>query len=138
MPRGEFQPRHSERPGDDRIKQALETLEQGIDVITSSETFAAYLTLLSKLHSYSAQNALLIYLQRPDASMIAGYRRWQELGRQVKKGEKGITILVPYKRKRPPETEEEEERVILSGFGIGHTFDVSQTEGAPLPEPPVV
>ncbi len=84
-------------------------------------------------------------MQAPEASRVAGYKRWQELGRQVKKGEKGIAILVPHRRRLRREQDESEERgedeaqrgsTTVSSFGVGKVFDVSQTEGEPLPEPP--
>jgi hypothetical protein len=70
-------------------------LEQGIDTILTEDEFTRYLHLMSRLPHYSAGNLALIYAQCPDATHVAGYRRGQELGRQVRKGEKGITILVP-------------------------------------------
>lgn len=62
---------------------------------------------MARFHSYSAGNIALIRLQRPDTTQVAGYQRWEELGRHVKKGEKGITILVPHKRKMTDENEDE-------------------------------
>jgi antirestriction protein ArdC len=138
MPRGEFQPRHHERQQEDRVKQALQTLEQGIDAILTEESFASYLRTMARLPQYSAGNLALIYAPYPTATRVAGYRKWQELGRQVKKGEKGITILVPHKWKVPAETEEDEERVLVRGFGTGTVFDIAATDGPPLPEPPPV
>ncbi|MDQ2744220.1 MAG: ArdC-like ssDNA-binding domain-containing protein, partial [Chloroflexota bacterium] len=86
---------------------ALQTLEQGIDSILTSDSFADYLRTMARFHSYSASNVALILTQRPDASRVAGYRRWQDLGRQVNKGEKGIHILVPHKRRITAEKEED-------------------------------
>jgi antirestriction protein ArdC len=138
MPRGEFQPHHHEHQQQDRVKQALQALEQGIDAILTGEGFACYLRTMARLPQYSAGNLALIHAQCPDATRVAGYRRWQELGRQVKKGEKGITILVPHKWEVAAETEEDEERVIVRGFGTGTVFDIAATDGPPLPEPPAV
>ena len=73
----------------------LELLEQGIKDLTSSERWTAWLESAAKFHHYSFGNQLLIALQRPDASRVAGFRAWQELGRQVLKGEHGIRILAP-------------------------------------------
>jgi antirestriction protein ArdC len=118
----------------------MERLEQGIDAILTSENFAAYLRMMANLHQYSFGNVLLIYTQCPSASMVAGYRRWQELGRQVRRGEKGITILVPLKHHiKPEEVEDEREaRWIIRGFGVGTVFDVAATDGPPVPQPPEV
>ncbi len=90
----------------------------------------------------------LILTQAPEATRVAGYKKWQELGRQVRKGEKGITILVPHKRRQSRDHQDADEHkeegtttertvfTSVSGFGIGRVFDVLQTDGDPLPEPP--
>jgi len=128
--------RHRDEDPRERVTAALATLEQGIDGILDSASFAAYLAIMAKFHHYSAGNVLLIHLQNADASQVAGYQRWKQLGRQVKFGEKGIKILVPHARKVSDE-ETGEEQVIVRSFGLGTVFDISQTEGKPLPEPPV-
>lgn len=74
MPRGEYQPRSGEFPPEERVKQALDILEQGIHSILSSEGLAAYLRTLSRFHAYSFSNVLLIAMQRTDATRVAGYR----------------------------------------------------------------
>jgi hypothetical protein len=136
MPRGEYEKGPSPQ---ERTQDALKTLERGIDAILSSDTFADYLRTMARFHHYSAGNIILIRYQKPEATQVAGYQRWKELGRQVKKGERGIKILVPYIRRRnEEESEGREESRVLSGFGVGTVFDVSQTEGPPLPEPPTV
>jgi N-terminal domain of anti-restriction factor ArdC len=139
MPRGEYLPHDGEQPQADRVKDALQTLEAGIDAILDSESFAAYLRTMARLPHYSFGNLVLIHTQHPTPTMVAGYRRWQELGRPVKKGERGIKILVPYKRKITQDEDSVDDagdRVVVRGFGLGTVFDVSQTEGDPLPEPP--
>ena len=73
----------------------MEGLERGVNDILSSENYKKYLKFLSSFHQYSLNNTILIYAQKPDASLVAGYRKWQTMGRQVKKGEKGIRILAP-------------------------------------------
>src|SRR5829696_6792784 len=78
-----------------RQRAVLATLEQGTEAILTSEGFAAYLRTLAKFHSYSFTNVLLIYAQRPDATLDNAYARWKQLGRQVKKGETGIRIFFP-------------------------------------------
>jgi N-terminal domain of anti-restriction factor ArdC len=95
MPRGEYEHRRGVPGQEDRLASALETLETGIDAILDSEHFAAYLRTMARLPHYSFGNLVLIHAQHPAPTMVAGYRRWQELGRQVKKAEHGIKILVP-------------------------------------------
>lgn len=148
MPRGEYPLRPREGEQEDRLQLALQTLEQGIDSILSSEGFARYLQFLARFHSYSSSNVALILMQRPNATHVAGYKKWQELGRQVRKGEKGIAILVSHKRhiiwEQGDVNDEQKdggvtsERTVFTGvhsFGVGRVFDVSQTDGDPLPEP---
>jgi len=138
MPRGERGTHSGESP-QERVAAAVKVLEQGIDSILSSESFAAYLTTMSRFHNYSFGNIALIYTQLPTASRVAGFHKWRELGRQVKAGEKGIKILVPHKHRiKPEDGEEKEETIVLRGFGVGTVFDISQTEGKDLAEPPLV
>lgn len=127
----------------ERQRAVLEQLERGTEAILTSEGFAAYLRSLAKFHSYSFTNVVLIHAQRPDATLVNSYRRWQELGRQVKKGERAIRIFFPMVRaaeadETEPDTGEPAPRRVVTGFGIGNVFDVAQTEGAPLPEPPPI
>lgn len=115
------------------IDELVQALEQG-----KSEKLLEYLAMLSKFHQYSFGNCLLIAMQRPDATYVAGFQRWKELGRFVKKGEKGIGIIAPIARKRKVEDEvgSDESTTVRSvtGFRVVHVFDVLQTEGEPLPE----
>ena len=121
---------------DVRVEEALERLESGVSRILDGEEFKRYLSVAAKFHRYSANNCLLILVQRPDATRVAGYRKWQQLGRQVRKGEKGIKILAPISR-RVAEDEETGEIVrALVGFKTATVFDVSQTDGEELPEAP--
>jgi antirestriction protein ArdC len=113
--------------------RALELLQEGVQGIMTSERWQAALRVRARLHRYSFNNCVLILLQRPDASMVAGFHRWQELGRHVRKGEKGLMILAPIVRKTK-EGDDEARHVV--GFRTAHVFDVSQTEGQPLPTPP--
>ena len=125
---------------EDRLAATLRTLDEGITSILDSDAFAHYLAVMSRFHQYSFGNILLILAQRSDATHVAGYRRWQSLGRQVRKGEQGIRILVPHRRvvelEEGEEGEEGEEMTIVQGFGVGSVFDITQTDGEPLPEPP--
>lgn len=117
-----------------RTNRAYEKLQENVERIRSSEQWKAALQVRAKLHNYSFSNVMLIALQCPDATMIAGYRKWQELGRQVRKGEKSIAILAPLVKKTKDEDGEEKRRVV--GFRAASVFDVSQTDGEELPMPP--
>jgi hypothetical protein len=119
----------------EKVNRALSMLEQGVGRITSGEEFERYLRFSARFHDYSARNCLLILAQRPGASRVAGYRRWQELGRQVRRGEEGIRILAPVSRVVEDEGTGEKVRALV-GFKVASVFDVSQTDGEPLPEAP--
>ena len=118
-----------------KVNRVLSILEEGVERITSGEEFARYLRLSARFHGYSARNCLLILAQRPGASRVAGYRRWQEMGRQVGRGEEGIRILAPVSRTVEDEGTGEKVRALV-GFKVASVFDVSQTDGEPLPEAP--
>ena len=127
-----------------KIDEVLKRLKEGVDGIQESDNFREFLLTMSKFHNYSIGNLILITLQRPDATRVAGYNTWKDLGRWVKKGEKGIAILAPClppKSARVTEREygesDEEEKVTEIRpiyFKVVHVFDISQTEGKPLPE----
>jgi hypothetical protein len=118
-----------------KVDETVELLRGGVEKITASEQFKNYLKFLSAFSQYSANNILLVFLQRPTARMVAGYRRWQELGRQVNRGEKAIRILAPILRKAEDEETGEEARV-LSGFKVVSVYADDQTSGKPIPLPP--
>lgn len=105
-----------------------------------SETLEKYLAFTAKFHNYSLRNCLLIAAQNPEATHVAGYQKWKQLGRQVKRGEKAITIVQPRFSKRETEVvnqagnTETKEVKKLSGFGYAKVFDISQTEGDAVPE----
>ena len=131
----------------DKIGEAMSLLERGIESILDSEGFAEYLRTMARFHTYSFNNVALIQAQRPEATRVAGYRAWQALGRQVRKGEKGMIVFVPHRRRVREEEDpergqgegegrEEPARKILAGFGLGRVFDVAQTDGEPLAEGP--
>jgi hypothetical protein len=109
---------------------SAEALRQG-----KPEDLVRYLRFWGSFHRYSYHNAMLILSQNPDATHVAGFHRWRKVGRYVRKGEHGIAILYPRIRAREDEETGEKER-FLSGFGVGYVFDVSATDGAPLPEAP--
>ena len=116
------------------VQSLIEQLEAG-----HSDALTAYLNAMSRFHNYSLGNILEIARQRPDATRVAGFWKWKELGRSVKKGEKGIRILAPIvgsKRKKKEEAEKDitkQNVPVLVGFRSAYVFDVSQTEGAELP-----
>lgn len=136
----------------DRVRAITDRLEAGIAALFESEKYRAYLSTMAKFHNYSLNNTLLIAMQKPDATLVAGYQAWQrQHGRHVKKGEKGIQIIAPapYKVKKEvdvldPQTgrtkvddrgrpEREIIEVEYPAFRIATVFDVSQTEGKELP-----
>ena len=136
---------------DEKTKQAFSMIEQGVKNVYSSESFKQYLSCLSKFHSYSLNNTLLILSQKPEASLVAGYHAWQtNFNRHVNKGEKGLMILAPVttKEDRLMNKHDENGNVILDEAGnpiqemrvvnLTHfktttVFDISQTSGDPLP-----
>ena len=119
-------------------ERALELLRSGVADLLSSAGWREALAFRRRFHSYSFFNTALIQSQRPDATLVAGFRAWQKHGRQVRKGEKGIAILAPMLKRDEDATDPSEKRVI--GFRIVHVFDVSQTDGDPIPtpEPPLL
>ena len=135
----------------ERMNGIMKSLEKGIRDVFESGRYEAYLDTMSRFHRYSVNNTLLIYLQKPDATLVAGYRSWQErFGRNVKKGEKSIHILAPcpvkqemikdvYDENLSPVLDsdgnpvQEHKEVILPAFKPVPVFDVSQTEGEPIP-----
>ena len=128
---------------DDKLKEITDQLEKGLQDLFSSEKYADYLKTMSKFYGYSASNTLLIYMQRPDASHVAGYNDWKNnFHRHVKRDEHGIKILAPCPYKQRVEREKtgpdgkpvtEIEEVQRAAFKPVTVFDVSQTEGEPLP-----
>jgi hypothetical protein len=112
--------------------EILQRLEQAIGEIHDSESFRQYLDVQSRFHHYSPNNVALILSQRPDATRVAGYNAWLKLHRFVKKGERAIKIIIPMVKKDTDEVTGDEIRRLR--FGTGNVFDVSQTDGEPLPE----
>lgn len=120
-----------------KVKELYGRLLRGVEEVFSSGRLEEFLRFQAQFHRYSFGNALLIYTQKPDATYVAGYKTWQKLGRYVKKGEHGIMIFAPCQRKetiKDEETGAETEIVRLVAFRPAYVFDVSQTEGKPLPE----
>jgi antirestriction protein ArdC len=124
-----------------KSEQVKETIERATEQLVTrlnaghSESLAAYLKVIGRFHRYSLHNVLLIASQKPNASYVPGFRTWNELGRFVKKGEKGILILAPIvRRKAHREDDAEERQALIAGFRAAYVFDVSQTDGQELPE----
>ncbi len=114
-----------------KIDQWMQRLADETDQAAQSAELTRYLTTLARFYTYSAHNCALIAMQRPDAHRVAGYRAWQALGRQVKKGAKGIAILCPAPIKG--KTDAGDDAVIALRFRTGYVFDQVDTEGADLP-----
>ena len=137
----------------EKLNEITASIEQGIKELFQSDKYAEYLRTMSRFHSYSARNTILIHMQRPDATVVAGFNAWKnKFQRHVKKGEKGITILAPTpfkkkieEKKLDPVTQApvvdangnviiEEKEIEIPMFRPVKVFDVSQTEGKPLPQ----
>ncbi len=127
----------------ERHNALLDELAAKVSEFSNSDTWKSYLTVMAKFHDYSSNNTLLITTQYPEARKVAGFKAWQALGRHVKKGEKAIWIIAPIvskqrapklslQEKTPPEGEDSTRTI--RGFRYVPVFDISQTEGADLPE----
>ena len=142
----------AEKPAE-KLKEITDRLEQGITELFDSERYKEYLRVMSKFHNYSFNNTLLIAMQKPDASLVAGFTAWKnQFQRNVKKGEKGIKIIAPspFKIKQEmekidPQTQKpvigrdgkpvtEEKEITIPAYKVVSVFDVSQTEGKELPD----
>jgi hypothetical protein len=121
-----------------KIDAAHQQLVVAVEALTSSEDWRRYLEVMSRFHSYSATNCLMIAFQRPDATRVAGYKTWTTFGRQVQKGAKGIAIWAPvtYKVEAADDEPEPDAARRCVGFRLAYVFDVADTEGDPLPESP--
>ncbi len=123
----------------DKVKSAFDQIAAAIENINTDEDWLQYLEFNSKFYHYSARNILLIYMQKPDASFVKGYKAWHELERYVKKGAKGIAILAPcIKKVKASEdrdksceqgSQDEDEQQKLVGFTVKYVFDISDTDG---------
>ena len=142
----------SEKPAE-KLKEITDRLEQGITELFDSERYKEYLRVMSKFHNYSFNNTLLIAMQKPDASLVAGFSAWKNnFGRNVMKGQKGIKIIAPSPFKIKQEMEKidphtqkpvigkdgkpvtEEKEITIPAYKVVSVFDVSQTDGRELPD----
>ena len=114
-----------------RVDDSLDTLARAVDNVRASETFRQYLDTQARFHKYSWHNTMLIASQCPTATQVAGFRTWQSLKRQVRKGERGIMIFAPCPWKRKNDDGDTESGVF---FRAVHVFDVAQTDGPDLPD----
>ncbi len=121
----------------ERLNGAIELLARGIEGIATSDGYRAYLEAMGRFHTYSANNVALIRMQRPESTRVAGIKAWNGMGRFVTKGEKGITIIRPVTTTIPDDATGEPTRALM-GFTTATVFDISQTNGAPVPERPSV
>ena len=139
---------------DDHLTHAHEQLTTAVEHLVSGEDWAAMLGVAARFHRYSLNNVLLIHHQMPEATRVAGYRAWQALGHQVRRGEHGLAILAPVvrrvaldeaderRRNDPADSEQSPTdskdgaatRKVLAGFKVAKVFDVSQTDGPPIPD----
>jgi hypothetical protein len=109
----------------DKLRAAHDKLQDAVAEIVSGDDWKRMLKIASKFHRYSFNNHLMIFLQRADATVVAGFNRWKSLGRFVKKGEKGIAILAPCKYKTKVESDDGEEQSLqqIRGFRVVYVFD---------------
>ena len=126
----------------EKIKAALDRIESSLAAINTNEDWLQYLCFQSKFYNYSFSNAMLIFSQNPEASYVKGYKAWNQLGRYVKKGSKGLAILAPCFKKtevfKEPENKseyqdaegEKETRRVVSGFRVTYVYDIADTDGS--------
>lgn len=126
----------------DKIKAALERIEQGLATINTDEDWLKFLRFQSLFYQYSFGNTMMIFLQNPEATYVMGYKAWNKLGRYVRKGSKGLAILAPCIKKvevfKEPENKseyhdqegEKETKKVLSGFRIAYVYDIADTDGS--------
>jgi len=124
----------------EKIKAALESIENSLEAINTNEDWLKYLSFQSLFYNYSFRNAILIFLQNPEASYVKGYKAWNKLGRYVKKGSTGISILAPCFRKVEENIEEkqgnrnkdekDEIKKVISGFKFAYVYDIADTDGS--------
>jgi len=125
---------HARKVSEQAFNELIEAVEAG-----KSQKLVDYLKTMGRFHNYSLGNAILIGFQKPDATHVAGFRKWQKLGRYVKKNEKGIAIMAPIVRRKKAvhaddeEDKQERQEETALAFKTAYVFDISQTDGKPLP-----
>ena len=146
-------PENEKQTNRERLKDITDSIERGIQELFQSDKYAAYLRTMSRFHKYSVNNTMLIYMQKPDATLVAGFNKWRDqFERNVTKGEKGIKIIAPTPFKKKIEEQKldpdtklpmldadgkvimEEKEIKIPMFKPVTVFDVSQTQGKPLPQ----
>lgn len=119
-----------------RLEDIRAEIDSAVENLGTAPRWRQWLQFTERFHKYSLNNQLLIAMQKPDATQVAGFNKWKELGRDVNKGEKAIWILAPMVKKRRDDSGDEE--TVVMGFKPVPVFDASQTSGDPLPAPPIV
>jgi antirestriction protein ArdC len=124
----------------EKIKDAFSRIEQGLQNINTDDDWRKYLSFQSRFHNYSFSNTMLIYMQNPNASFVKGYKAWNQLGRYVRKGSKGMAIIAPCVKKRQEceevknedsgAKEEKERKKSISGFRVTYVYDIADTGGS--------
>ena len=127
-------PKNTAKDLNNKIQKHFEELIKATDKARRSKDMMCYLDFCAKFHQYSPANILLIMIARPEATLVAGYNKWKSMGRWVNKGEGGIPILAPLLIKEELEDGLETKRLV--GFKVVYVFDITQTEGEPLPKLP--
>jgi antirestriction protein ArdC len=128
-----------------KVKEGYEMMVKGVSEFLNSNKWKEFLKFQSHFYNYSFGNTVMIFMQKENATYVAGFKTWNKLGRYIKKGEKAIKILAPVKVKVKEEKknkeneekkgrEEQKERYVLKGFKVVNVFDISQTEGKDVPE----
>jgi len=117
-----------------RKDETLERLTNGIAQLTSSDSWTTWLRVQARFHRYSFSDALLVALQCPGATRVTGFHTWRRLGRTVRRGESALWILAPVTRRVASDDDPEQSTHIVTAFRPVPVFDISQTEGDPLPE----
>ncbi|MEG2088059.1 MAG: ArdC family protein [Angelakisella sp.] len=125
------------------LQELTQKLEAGVQELFAGEKYQNYLNAMAKFHQYSFRNSILIFLQNPDATRVAGFNAWKALGRSVNKGEHGLQILAPAPYKKTLEVtrdergtllpEPQKKEITVAAFCPAYVFDISQTTGKELP-----
>ena len=129
-----FTPRFTSNELSTSIADRIQELADATDAARMTKDMLGYLEACSKFHQYSCFNIWCILMNYPQATHVAGFQKWRQLNRFVRKGEKGIPILAPLIAHEDPD--DSASNLVLKGFKVVYVYDITQTEGEPLPEPP--